>query len=156
MTIGSHYHVVSGTLSSCAELCILVLQLPFDTSSAARLAHFLATEALDTRERRRLELHLTFETYPGCKVLTVDNWRSLDDVLQHSAYEFLKTVTISKVSLDVPKQNQIVWGNNYPVSATCDEIFKDRLKTMLSRTCERRILWWRNPYDSSQLAQPLP
>ena len=156
MTIDSHYHTVSGTLSSCTELRILELRLPFDTSSTSRLAHFLATEALDTRSRRGFTLYLTFEAYPGCKAPTLDDWRSLDDVLQSPTYEFLGRVAVKKVSLTVPDQSEIVWGDYYPLSNTSDETFKDELKTLLPRTCERRILWWRTPLTSTQFMQLLP
>ena len=156
MTIDSHYHTVTGTLLSCAKLRIMYLYLPFDTSSTSRLAHFLATEALDTRSRRRFELYLTFETYRGCKAPTVDDWRSLDDVLQSPTYEFLGGVEVWKVSLTVPDQSEIVWGNYYPVSETSDEIFKDKLKALLPRTYERRLLWWWNPFDSRPLTKLQP
>ena len=147
---------MSGTLSSCAKLQTLVLRLPCDTSSTSRLAHFLATEALNTRSRRGFDLSLTFEPYPGCIAPSADDWRSLDDVLQSPAYEFLGRVTIRKISLTVPEQSQIVWGDYYPISTTSDKAFKDKLKTLLPRTCERRLLWWWHPYDSTQYTQLQP
>ena len=156
MTVDSRSHTVSGTLSSCTKLRILDLRLPFDSSSTSRLARFLATEALDTRLRQGFELYLTFETYPGCIAPSTDDWRSLDDVLQSPAYEFLRGVAVWKVSLDVPRQSQIVWGDNYPGSVASDEIFKDELKTLLPRTCERRIVWWLTPFASRRFTQLLP
>ena len=156
MTIGSHYHTVIGTLSSCTELRALRLHVPFDTSSTSRLAHFLATEALDTRSRQQFNLCPRLETYPGCKAPTADNWRSLDDVLQSPTYEFLGCVAVGKVSLIVPDQSEIVWGDHYPVPEVSDEIFKDELKTLLPRTCERGLLLWWNPYGSRLLTELLP
>ena len=156
MTIDSHYHTVIGTLSSCTKLRGLVLCLPFDSSSTSRLAHFLATEALDTRSRQQFKLCLTFETYPGCKAPTVDNWRSLDSALQSPAYEFLGRVVVWKVSLIVPDQSEIVWGDNHPFFETSDKAFNDKLKTLLPRTCERGLLWWWNPDDSREATQLHP
>ena len=156
MTIDSHYLTVTGTLSSCIKLRTLVLYLPFDSSSILRLAHFLTTDALDTCSRRQFELHLALETYPGCIAPTADDWRSLDDVLQSPAYEFLRSVAVRKASLDVPERSQIVWGDRYLLSEASDEIFKDKLKKLLPRTYERRLLWWWTPLDSRQLTQLLP
>ena len=156
MTIDSHYHTVIGTLSSCTKLRSLRLHIPFDTSSTSRLAHFLATEALDTHSRRGFGLYLTFEAYSGCIPPTVDNWRSLDGALQSTTYKFLRRVIFMKASLIVPDQSEIVWGDYYPVSEVSDETFKDKLKTLLPRTCKRRILWWWSSYDSRLPTKLLP
>ena len=155
-TIDSHSHTVSGALSSCTKLRTLMLYLPSDTSSTSRLAHLLATEALDTRSRRQFQLHLVFEAYPCCIAPTMGNWRSLDDVLQSPAYEFFAYVAVAKVSLVVPEQSQIVWGDNYPISATNAKNFKDELKALLPRTRARRILWWWTSFAPIQSTQLLP
>ena len=156
MTIDSHSHTVIGTLKSCTQLRILNLRLPIDSSSTSHLAHFLATEALNTRSRQKFELHLIFETYSGCIAPTADNWRSLDDVLQSPAYEFLGAVLVRKLSLIILEQTQIVWGDYYPFSESSDEISRDELKALLPRTYERRILWWWTPLASRRLTQLLP
>lgn len=139
MTISSYYHTVSNTLSGCAKLHALALFLPFDTSLTSRLVHFLATEALDTRSRRELDLYLVFEIYPGCTAPTVDDWRNLDDVLQTPAYEFLGHVTVMQISLAVPEQSQIVWGDHYDFKMS-DHVLKDELRTLLPRAYRRRLL----------------
>ena len=86
----------------------------------------------------------------------MDNWHALDAVLQSPTYEFLGSVAVTKVSLFVPDQSEIVWGDDYPVSETSDETFKDELKTLLPRTCERRMLCWRFPLTSIRFMQLLP
>lgn len=141
-TIGLYYYTVSGTLSSCIKLRKLELYLPFDTSSTFRLARFLATGAFDTRSGQGFELDLVFEAYPGCVAPTVDIWRDLDSALQAPTYEFLGCVFFGQLSMIIPEESQMVWGNNYSYSTTASQAFKNDLETLLPQTYRRRLLWW--------------
>lgn len=135
---------MSDTISSCVKLRALILHHPFDTSTASRLVRFLATDALDTRSRPGFTLSLIFELYPGYVAPTANDWRSLDDVLQTPAHEFLGRIVIGNRSFIIPEKSEIVWANTHQTLETVDHAFANKLQTLLPRTYQRQLLWWRH------------